>query len=99
MRQRDPERVRVWRELIDAWKHSGQTINAFCREREPTRSSRSLFPFLGILPWIGRSCASLFGFVFRALDQRLGFAVEQPGDRPDGVVAGILLQRRADGVG
>jgi hypothetical protein len=39
MRQRDPERVRVWRELIDAWKQSGQTINAFCRERKLTRSN------------------------------------------------------------
>ena len=39
MRQRNPERVRVWRELIDAWKQSGQTINAFCRERKLTRSN------------------------------------------------------------
>ena len=39
MRQRNPERVRVWRELIDAWNRSGQTINAFCRERELTRSN------------------------------------------------------------
>jgi hypothetical protein len=39
MRQRNPERVRVWRELIVAWKQSGLTINAFCRERKLTRSN------------------------------------------------------------
>jgi hypothetical protein len=39
MRQRSPERVRAWRELIDAWKQSGQTINAFCRDRKLTRSN------------------------------------------------------------
>lgn len=39
MRQRDPERVRVWRELIGTWKQSGQTINAFCRDRKLTRSN------------------------------------------------------------
>ena len=39
MPRRNPERVRVWHELIDAWKQSGQTINAFCRERKLTRSN------------------------------------------------------------
>ena len=39
MRQRDPERVRAWREVIDSWKRSGQTINAFCRDRKLTRSN------------------------------------------------------------
>ena len=39
MRRRNPERVRVWRELFDAWKRSGQTINAFCRVRKLTRSN------------------------------------------------------------
>ena len=39
MRQRNPERVRAWRQLIAAWKQSGQTINAFCRERKLTRSN------------------------------------------------------------
>lgn len=38
MRKRSPERVRVWRDLDDTWKRSGQTINAFCRERKLTRS-------------------------------------------------------------
>src|SRR4051812_37473340 len=38
MRQRNPERVRAWRQLIAAWKQSGQTINAFCSERNLTRS-------------------------------------------------------------
>ena len=39
MRRRNPERVRVWRDLVDAWKRSGQTINAFCRDRKLTRSN------------------------------------------------------------
>jgi hypothetical protein len=39
MRRRSPERVRVWRDLLDAWKRSGQTANAFCRDRKLTRSN------------------------------------------------------------
>lgn len=39
MRRRSPERVSYWQDVIDAWKRSGQTINAFCREREITRSN------------------------------------------------------------
>jgi hypothetical protein len=39
MRQRNPERVPAWREVIDAWKRSGQTINSFCRDRELARSN------------------------------------------------------------
>jgi hypothetical protein len=39
MRRRSPERVRLWRDVIDAWKRSGQTINAFCRDRKMTRSN------------------------------------------------------------
>ena len=39
MRRRSPERVRVWRDLLDAWKRSGQTVNAFCRDRKLTRSN------------------------------------------------------------
>jgi hypothetical protein len=39
MRRRRPERVRVWRDLVNTWKRSGQTINAFCRERKLTRSN------------------------------------------------------------
>ena len=39
MSQHNPKRVRIWRELIDAWKRSGQTINAFCRDRKLTRSN------------------------------------------------------------
>jgi hypothetical protein len=39
MRRRSPERVRVWRDLLDAWKQSGQTVNAFCRDRKLTRSN------------------------------------------------------------
>jgi hypothetical protein len=33
------DRVRAWQELLDAWKRSGQTINAFCRGRRLTRSN------------------------------------------------------------
>lgn len=39
MRQRNPDRVRVWRDLVDTWRRSGQTINAFCRDRKLTRSN------------------------------------------------------------
>lgn len=39
MSRHNPERVRTWRTLIDAWKRSGQTINAFCRDRKLTRSN------------------------------------------------------------
>jgi len=39
MRRRSPERVRLWRDVIDTWKRSGQTINAFCRDRKLTRSN------------------------------------------------------------
>jgi hypothetical protein len=39
MSRHNPERVGTWRELNDAWKRSGQTINAFCRERQLTRSN------------------------------------------------------------
>ena len=39
MRRRSPERVRLWRDVLDAWKRSGQTINAFCRDRKLTRSN------------------------------------------------------------
>jgi hypothetical protein len=35
----NPERVRIWRTLIATWKQSGQTINAFCRDRNLTRSN------------------------------------------------------------
>ena len=34
-----PEKVRAWRATIDAWKRSGQTVNAFCRARQLTRSN------------------------------------------------------------
>ncbi len=39
MSRRNPERVRLWREQIETWKQSGQTINAFCREKKLTRSN------------------------------------------------------------
>jgi hypothetical protein len=39
MRRRSPERVRAWRDMITDWKRSGQTVNAFCRERKLTRSN------------------------------------------------------------
>jgi hypothetical protein len=39
MRRRSPERVRVWQDMLDAWKRSGQTVNAFCRDRKLTRSN------------------------------------------------------------
>lgn len=39
MSRHNPERVRTWRATIDAWKRSGQSVNAFCRDRELTRSN------------------------------------------------------------
>src|SRR4051812_21659063 len=39
MSRRNPERVRAWRELIEAWKQSGLSINAFCRGQQLTRSN------------------------------------------------------------
>ena len=39
MSKHHPEKVRVWRALVDAWKRSGQSINAFCLVRKLTRSN------------------------------------------------------------
>ena len=39
MSEHHPEKVRTWRSAIDAWKRSGQSINAFCRDRKLTRSN------------------------------------------------------------
>jgi hypothetical protein len=39
MSEHYPEKVRTWRALIETWKQSGQTINAFCRDRKLTRSN------------------------------------------------------------
>ena len=39
MTRHNPERVRIWRGLIDAWKRSGLSVNAFCRRRKLTRSN------------------------------------------------------------
>lgn len=34
-----PEKLQAWRAVVEAWKRSGQTINAFCRARQLTRSN------------------------------------------------------------
>ncbi len=34
-----PDKVRTWRATLNAWKRSGQTVNAFCRARQLTRSN------------------------------------------------------------
>lgn len=39
MSRHRPEKVRAWRALVDAWKRSGQSIHAFCRARQLTRSN------------------------------------------------------------
>ena len=39
MSRRNPERVKTWQILVEAWERSGQTINAFCRDRKLTRSN------------------------------------------------------------
>ena len=39
MSRQRPEKVHAWRATIDAWKRSGQSVNAFCRARQLTRSN------------------------------------------------------------
>ncbi|HEX4613889.1 MAG TPA: hypothetical protein VH092_37255 [Urbifossiella sp.] len=39
MSRHRPERVRFWRGTIDAWRRSGLSVNAFCRDRQLTRSN------------------------------------------------------------
>ena len=39
MSRHRPEKLLAWRATIDAWKRSGQTVNAFCRSRQLTRSN------------------------------------------------------------
>lgn len=39
MSRHRPEKVRAWRATLNAWKRSGQTVNAFCRDRQLTRSN------------------------------------------------------------
>jgi hypothetical protein len=34
-----PEKLRAWQAVVDAWKQSGQTVNAFCRAHHLTRSN------------------------------------------------------------
>ena len=39
MSRHRPEKVRAWRALVEAWERSGQSMNAFCRARQLTRSN------------------------------------------------------------
>ena len=39
MSRHRPEKVRFWRGTIDAWERSGLSVNAFCRDRQLTRSN------------------------------------------------------------
>jgi hypothetical protein len=39
MSKHSPERVQTWRDWIETWERSGQTIHAFCRDRNLTRSN------------------------------------------------------------
>ena len=39
MSHRSPEKILAWRATLAAWTQSGQSINAFCRERKLTRSN------------------------------------------------------------
>lgn len=39
MSKHRPEKLRAWQATIEAWKQSGQTVNAFCRARQLTRSN------------------------------------------------------------
>jgi hypothetical protein len=38
-----PEKILAWKATIDDWKRSGQTVNAFCRARQLTRSNFDLW--------------------------------------------------------
>lgn len=39
MSRHHPAKLRAWQATFDAWKQSGQTVNAFCRARQLTRSN------------------------------------------------------------
>ena len=39
MSKHRPEKILAWKATIDDWKRSGQTVNAFCRSRQLTRSN------------------------------------------------------------
>lgn len=39
MSRHRPEKVRFWRGTLDAWKRSGLSLNAYCRDRQLTRSN------------------------------------------------------------
>lgn len=38
MAQRDPKRLHFWRTTLEEWKHSRQSVSAFCRSRSLTKS-------------------------------------------------------------
>lgn len=39
MSKHHPEKIQSWCATIDAWKQSGQSVNAFCRARKLTPSN------------------------------------------------------------
>lgn len=38
-RRRDSKREQHWREIVTAWRKSGQSVSAFCRERDVPQAS------------------------------------------------------------
>jgi transposase-like protein len=38
-RRRDPKREQYWRDTVAAWRKSGQSVSAFCRERDVPQAS------------------------------------------------------------
>ncbi len=38
-RRRDPKREQHWREIVTAWRKSGQSVSAFCREHDVPQAS------------------------------------------------------------
>ena len=38
-RRRDPKRGQYWRDTIAAWRKSGQSVSAFCREHDVPQAS------------------------------------------------------------
>ena len=94
MRRRNPERVRVWREVIDAWKRSGQTINAFCRERKLTRSNFDRWRrILAGEPTKSKSSSSPSFVPLRVVAESMAEVV-----LPSGVVLRLPLTTPADSV-
>jgi hypothetical protein len=94
MRRRSPERVRVWRDLIEAWRRSGQTVNAFCRDRNLTRSNFDRWRrILAAKPTQSKPSSSTSFVPLRVVAEPMAEVV-----LPSGVVLRLPLTSAADAV-